>query len=96
MVAWNPTANFFTNDEAISLVERLFHVAQKFETNNFRGRLELLPVRQTKSRSEGFSESQIFCSKRLFQKNACWLEMELHSWRLGSGANLLSLINLKP
>ncbi len=39
MVAWNPTANFFTNDEAISLVERLFHVAQKFETNNFRGDL---------------------------------------------------------
>ncbi len=56
MVAWNPIASFFTNDEAISLVERLFHVAQKFAENNFKGRLELLPARQPKSRLEGFAE----------------------------------------
>ncbi len=56
MVAWNPTANFFINDEAISLVERLFHVAQKFAENNFRGKLELLPTRQPMPRIEGFSE----------------------------------------
>ena len=56
MVAWNPIASFFTNDEAISLVERLFHVAQKFAESNFRGRLELLPPRLARSRVEGFAE----------------------------------------